>query len=153
MPSPIDRGEIKGHSAKNVEKEDVRRPDPSDLFSGLAFKIASDAYVGSLTYVRIYSGTLKTGSSILNPLKGKKERVTKILQMHANKRTELQEAKAGDIVALSGLKVTTTGETLCADHKPIVYDLMEFPETVISVAIEPKTSGDEGKLMESLEQH
>ncbi len=152
LPSPIDRGEIKGHSAKNTEKEDVRNPDASDLFSGLAFKIASDPFVGSITYVRIYSGTLKSGATILNPLKNKKERVTKILQMHANKRTELPEAKAGDIVALSGLKDTTTGETLCDNHKPIVYDLMEFPETVISVAIEPKTTADEKKLMETLEQ-
>ncbi|MCO4794316.1 MAG: elongation factor G [Bacteriovoracaceae bacterium] len=152
LPSPIDRGTIKGHSAKDTEKEDTRKPDSSDLFSGLAFKIASDPFVGSLTYVRIYSGTLKTGASVLNPLQNKKERITKILQMHANKRTELQEAKAGDIVALSGLKVTTTGETLCENHKPIVYDLMQFPETVISVAIEPKTSSDESKLMTTLEQ-
>jgi elongation factor G len=152
LPSPIDRGEIKGHSAKDTEKEDTRKPDASDLLSGLAFKIASDPFVGSITYVRIYSGTLKSGATILNPLKNKKERVTKILQMHANKRTELAEAKAGDIVALSGLKETTTGETLCENHKPIVYDLMEFPETVISVAIEPKTTADEKKLMETLEQ-
>jgi len=152
LPSPIDRGEIKGHSAKDTEKEDIRKPDAADLFSGLAFKIASDPFVGSITYVRIYSGTLKSGATVLNPLKNKKERVTKILQMHANKRTELQEAKAGDIVALSGLKETTTGETLCDNHKPIVYDLMEFPETVISVAIEPKTTADEKKLMETLEQ-
>ena len=152
LPSPIDRGEVKGHSAKNTDKEDVRRPDASDLFSGLAFKIASDPFVGSITYIRIYSGTLKSGATIINPLKNKKERVTKILQMHANKRTELPEAKAGDIVALSGLKETTTGETLCENHKPIVYDLMEFPETVISVAIEPKTTADEKKLMETLEQ-
>jgi elongation factor G len=152
LPSPIDRGEIKGHSAKNTEKEDLRKPDPDDLFSGLAFKIATDPFVGSITYVRIYSGTLKSGATILNPLKNKKERVTKILQMHANKRTELPEAKAGDIVALSGLKDTTTGETLCDNHKPIVYDLMEFPETVISVAIEPKTTADEKKLMETLDQ-
>lgn len=152
LPSPVDRGEIKGHSAKDTEKEDTRKPDASDLFSGLAFKIASDPFVGSITYVRIYSGTLKSGATVLNPLKNKKERVTKILQMHANKRTELAEAKAGDIVALSGLKETTTGETLCENHKPIVYDLMEFPETVISVAIEPKTTADEKKLMETLEQ-
>ncbi len=150
LPSPIDRGEIKGHSAKDYDKEEVRKPDAADLFSGLAFKIATDPFVGSLTYVRIYSGELKVGQNILNPLKKKKERIGKILQMHANKRTELDHAVAGDIVAISGLKDTTTGETLCADHKPIIYDLMEFPETVISVAIEPKTTADEKKLLESL---
>lgn len=152
LPSPIDRGEVKGVSAKDSEKEDIRKPDEKDLFSGLAFKIATDPFVGSITFVRIYSGTMKSGQSIYNPHNKKKERVNKILQMHADKRTELQEAKAGDIVAISGLKFTTTGETLCTDHKPIVYDLMEFPETVISVAIEPKTTADEKKLMESLEQ-
>ncbi|MCP4913641.1 MAG: elongation factor G [Oligoflexia bacterium] len=152
LPSPLDRGEVKGFSAKDKDKEDTRKPDPTDLFSGLAFKIMTDPYVGSLTFVRIYSGEIKVGQNIHNPLKGKKERVNKILQMHADKRTELPVAKAGDIVALSGLKFTTTGETLCADHKPIVFDLMEFPETVISVAIEPKTAADEKKLMEVLGQ-
>ncbi|ATH09316.1 translation elongation factor G [Halobacteriovorax marinus] len=150
LPSPIDRGEIKGHSAKDIEKEDSRKPSEEDLFSGLAFKIASDPFVGMLHYVRIYSGTLKQGATIYNPHKKKKERITKILQMHADKRTELAEAKAGDIVAVSGLKETITGETLCMDHKPIVYDLMDFPESVISIAIEPKTTADEKKLMDSL---
>jgi elongation factor G len=152
LPSPIDRGEVKGHSAKDTEKEDSRQPEVSELFSGLAFKIATDPFVGSLTYVRIYSGELKVGQNVMNPLKNKKERINKILQMHADKRTELDVAKAGDIVAISGLKFTVTGETLCADHKPIVYDLMEFPETVISIAIEPKTTADEKKLLTSLEQ-
>lgn len=152
LPSPIDRGEIKGHNAKDFDKAEIRAPDAADLFSGLAFKIATDPFVGSLTYVRIYSGELKVGQTVLNPLKKKKERVGKILQMHANKRTELERAVAGDIVAISGLKDTTTGETLCVDHKPIIYDLMEFPETVISVAIEPKTTADEKKLLESLGQ-
>lgn len=152
LPSPLDRGEIKGVSAKDVEKSDVRTPDEKDLFSALAFKIATDPFVGSLTYIRIYSGTLKVGQNVLNSLKNKKERVNKILRMHANKRTEVDTARAGDIVALSGLKFTTTGETLCAEHKPIIFDLMQFPETVISVAIEPKTTADEKKLMSSLEQ-
>ncbi|CAN0025820.1 unnamed protein product, partial [Chrysoparadoxa australica] len=152
LPSPIDRGEIKGHSAKDNEKEDSRKPDPSDLFSGLAFKITSDPFVGLLTYVRIYSGEIKVGQNVYNPLKKKKERVNKILQMHADKRKEIPEAKAGDIVALSGMKFTTTGETLCAEHKPIIFDLMEFPESVISVAIEPKTAADEKKLLSTLEQ-
>lgn len=152
LPSPIDRGEIKGHNAKDFDKVEVRVPNAEELFSGLAFKIATDPFVGSLTYVRIYSGELKVGQTVLNPLKKKKERIGKILQMHANKRTELERAVAGDIVAISGLKDTTTGETLCVDHKPIIYDLMEFPETVISVAIEPKTTADEKKLIESLTQ-
>lgn len=152
LPNPLDRGEIKGHSGKDNDKEDSRKPDPTDLFSGLAFKITSDPFVGLLTYVRIYSGEIKVGQNIYNPLKKKKERVNKILQMHADKRTEIETARAGDIVALSGMKFTTTGETLCTDHKPIIYDLMDFPESVISVAIEPKTTADEKKLLATLEQ-
>jgi elongation factor G len=152
LPSPIDRGEIKGHSAKDPSVEDVRKPDTSDLFSGLAFKITCDPFVGSLTYLRIYSGELKIGQSVYNPFKKKKEKISKILQMHADKRKELSSAGAGDIVALSGLKFTRTGETLCLDHRPIIFDLMEFPETVISVAIEPKTTADEKKLLETLKQ-
>lgn len=152
LPSPFDRGEIKGFSAKDHEKEDVRNPDETDLFSSLAFKITTDPFVGTLTYIRVYSGSVKVGESVINSLNGKKERINKILQMHADKRTEVNSASAGDIVAISGLKHTTTGETLCADHKPIVFDLMEFPETVISIAIEPKTTADEKKLLESLNQ-
>ena len=152
LPSPIDRGEVKGFSAKDHDKEDLRNPDESDLFACLAFKITTDPFVGSLTYVRVYSGTVKVGDSVVNSLKGKKERINKILQMHADKRTEVTSASAGDIIAISGLKYTTTGETLCSDHKPIVFDLMEFPETVISIAIEPKTTADEKKLLESLSQ-
>jgi elongation factor G len=152
LPSPLDRGEVKGFSAKDNEKEDSRKPDLAEPFSALAFKIMSDPFVGSLTFIRIYSGEIKAGQAILNPHKKKKERVNKIVQMHADKRTELATAGAGDIVALSGLKFSTTGETLCTDHKPIIYDLMDFPETVISVAIEPKTTADEKKLMETLDQ-
>lgn len=152
LPSPLDIGNIVGHDAKNTEKEAVRKPDPEDDFSGLAFKIASDPFVGTLTFFRIYSGELKVGQQIYNPLEDKKERVGKILQMHANKREELEVAKAGDIVALTGLKYTTTGQTLCTTNKAIIYDLMEFPETVISIAIEPKTSADEGKLEKTLTQ-
>lgn len=152
LPSPLDRGEVKGFSAKNNEKEDSRKPDLAEPFSALAFKIMSDPFVGTLTFIRIYSGEIKAGQPILNPHKKKKERVNKIVQMHADKRTELPSAGAGDIVALSGLKLSTTGETLCTDHKPIIYDLMEFPETVISVAIEPKTTADEKKLMDTLDQ-
>lgn len=151
LPSPSDIGEVKGHDAKEIEKIVTRKPEETELFSGLAFKISSDPFVGQITYVRIYSGELKSGSQVYNPLEKKKERITKILQMHANKRTELETASAGDIVAVSGLKFTTTGQTLCAEHKPIIYDLMEFPETVISIAIEPKTSADEDKLQKNLD--
>ncbi|MBH47065.1 MAG: elongation factor G [Halobacteriovorax sp.] len=152
LPSPIDRGEIKGHNVKEYEKVEIRKPEIDDAFSALAFKIATDPFVGSITYIRIYSGELKSGGTIYNPLKKKRERITKILQMHADKRTELDTAQAGDIVAVSGLKETTTGETLCAENKQIIYDLMDFPESVISIAIEPKTTADEKKLMESLKQ-
>lgn len=152
LPSPADRGELKGHSLKDPDKAEVRKPEVEEMFSGIAFKIATDPFVGSVTYVRIYSGKLESGQTVYNPLKKKRERVNKIFQMHADKRTELPEAFAGDIVAIAGFKETTTGETLCTENKPIVYDLMEFPETVISVAIEPKTAADEKKLLSTLEQ-
>lgn len=152
LPSPYDRGEIHGHSLKDPEKIETRKPEIDEMFSGIAFKIATDPFVGSVTYVRIYSGKLESGQTVYNPLKKKRERVNKIFQMHADKRTEIQEAFAGDIVAIAGFKETTTGETLCTENKPIIYDLMEFPETVISVAIEPKTAADEKKLLSALEQ-
>jgi elongation factor G len=151
LPSPLDKGEVKGHDAKDTEKVVSRKPDEKELFSGLAFKISSDPFVGQITYVRIYSGELTAGTQVYNPHEKKKERINKILQMHANKRTEVETASAGDIVAVSGLKFTTTGQTLCAEHKPIIFDLMEFPETVISIAIEPKTSADEEKLQKTLD--
>lgn len=152
LPSPTDRGELHGHSIKNPEKTEVRKPEVEEMFSGIAFKIATDPFVGSVTFVRIYSGKLESGQTVYNPIKKKRERINKIFQMHADKRTELQEAFAGDIVAIAGFKDTTTGETLCTENKPIIYDLMEFPETVISVAIEPKTAADEKKLLSTLEQ-
>ncbi len=151
LPSPLDIGATKAHDAKDFDLIVERNPSDEEPFSGLAFKIASDPFVGRITYLRIYSGILKTGQQVYNPLEKKKERINKLLQMHANKRTEIEEAGAGDIVAISGLKFTTTGQTLCLDHKPIIFDLMEFPETVISVAIEPKTSADEEKLQTTLE--
>ena len=152
LPSPVDRGELKGYSLKDPEKTETRKPETTEMFSGIAFKIATDPFVGSVTYMRIYSGKLESGQTVYNSLKKKRERVNKIFQMHADKRTELQEAFAGDIVAVAGFKETTTGETLCTENKPIVYDLMEFPETVISVAIEPKTAADEKKLLSTLDQ-
>lgn len=150
LPSPLDIGTIKGFDAKKEDEPATREPTNEELFSGLAFKVAKDPFVGLLIYTRIYSGTLKAGQTIFNPLNKKKERVGKILQMHANKREELSEAYAGDIVALTGMKNTITGQTLCAEHKPIIYDLMNFPETVISIAIEAKTAADEDKLHQAL---
>jgi elongation factor G len=152
LPSPIDIGATKGFDVKKKDLEISRKPNIDEPFSGLAFKIATDPFVGRITFLRIYSGELKAGQSVLNPLKNKKERINKILLMHANKREEIQSAVAGDIVAIAGLKFTTTSETLCAQSKPIIYDLMEFPETVISIAIEPKTSADEKKLEDVLAQ-
>ena len=151
LPSPLDIGAVKGHDVKDFEKMVERNPDESELFSALAFKISSDPFVGQITYLRIYSGELKAGAQVYNPLEKKKERINKILQMHANKRSELESAGAGEIVAVTGLKFTTTGQTLCAEHKPIIFDLMDFPETVISIAIEAKTSADEDKLQKTLE--
>lgn len=150
LPSPIDIGEVVGFDGKKEDQKASRKPSDDELFSGLAFKIARDPFVGLLTYMRIYSGVIKAGQNIYNPLSKKKERIGKILQMHANKREELNQAYAGDIVALTGMKHTVTGQTLCLDHKPIIYDLMNFPETVISIAIEPKTAADEAKLEKSL---
>jgi elongation factor G len=152
LPSPLDRGEVKGHSPKDIEKIITRAPDIKEPLSALAFKIATDPFVGNLTYIRIYSGELKAGQTIYNPLKKIKERVGKILRMHANKRDELPQATAGDIIAVSGLKNTFTGETLCIEQKGIIFDLMDFPETVISIAIEPKTAADEKKLLSTLAQ-
>jgi elongation factor G len=151
LPTPLDKGEVQGHDAKNLELIVGRKPDISEPFSALAFKISSDPFVGLITYLRIYSGELKSGSQVYNPHEKKKERINKILQMHANKRSELEAASAGDIIAVTGLKFTTTGQTLCSEYKPLIFDLMEFPETVISIAIEPKTSQDEEKLQKTLE--
>ena len=152
LPSPSDRGAVAGVCGKNKDKKVTRDPSPKESFSGLAFKIASDPFVGSLTYFRIYSGELISGQTVFNPLVGKRERIAKMLVMHANKREEVQKAYAGDIVALVGLKNTTTGQTLCLEKSKVIYDLMEFPETVISLAIEPNTSADEKKLSAALGQ-
>lgn len=152
LPSPVDIGDVIGYDVKSGERKISRRVDVTDDFSGLAFKIATDPFVGQITYFRMYSGELKAGSQVLNPHTGKKERIGKILEMHANKREELANAKAGDIIAITGLKGTTTGQTLCASNKPIIFDLMDFPETVISIAIEAKTTADEDKLYKVLDQ-
>jgi elongation factor G len=146
LPSPLDIKAIVGHKYNNVEEEDSRQPSEAEPFSALAFKIMTDPHLGKLTFVRIYSGRLETGSSVLNATTGKKERIGKIYQMHANKREEKDHAGAGMIIAVMGLKDTTTGNTLCDPDKPIILESMDFPDPVISVAIEPKTKADQEKL-------
>ncbi|MBT4880386.1 MAG: elongation factor G [Alphaproteobacteria bacterium] len=149
LPSPVDLPDVQGTSVDGKTEEE-RAPSDSAPFSGLAFKIMTDPFVGSLTFVRVYSGTLTSGSNILNAFKDKKERVGRMLLMHANSREDLKEAHAGDIVAICGLKYTTTGETLCDSSKPIVLERMEFPEPVIEVAVEPKTKADQEKMSQAL---
>ncbi len=146
MPNPLDVGEIQGIDAKDETKTDTRRPSEDEPFAGLAFKIASDPHLGKLTFVRVYSGRLVAGTQVLNVTKGRKERIGKIYQMHANKREEIASVGAGQIVAVMGLKDTTTGETLADSAKPIVLESMTFPAPVIQVAIEPKTKSDQEKL-------
>jgi len=144
MPAPTEVKAIRGTDDR--DQEDVRRSDDNAPFAALAFKIATDPYVGSLTFIRVYSGVLKSGDTVFNPIKGKKERVGRILQMHANSREELKEVCAGDIAAAVGLKDVTTGDTLCDPSNVITLERMEFPEPVISVAVEPKTKSDQEKM-------
>jgi len=146
LPSPLDVEAIVGTDMNDEEVSISRKPDNSEPFSALAFKIMTDPHLGKLTFIRVYSGVLETGSTILNSAKNRKERIGKIYQMHANKREERDNVGAGMIVAVMGLKDTTTGETLCDPAKPVVLESMDFPAPVISVAIEPKTKGDQEKL-------
>jgi elongation factor G len=146
LPSPLDIKAIVGHKMGDPEVEVERQPADSEPFSALAFKIMSDPHLGKLTFVRIYSGRLDTGTAILNSTKDNKERIGKIYQMHANKREEKDSAGAGMIIAVMGLKNTTTGDTLCDPDKPVILESMDFPDPVISVAIEPKTKADQEKL-------
>ena len=145
MPSPLEVKAIQGIDAK-TEEPIIRRSADDEPLSMLAFKIANDPFVGSLTFARIYSGKLESGSSVMNTVKDKRERIGRMLQMHANSREEIKEAFAGDIVALVGMKDTTTGDTLCATESPVILERMEFPEPVIEVAVEPKTKGDQEKM-------
>lgn len=145
LPSPVDINQIKGTNPK-TEVEEVRKLVPEESFAGLAFKIQTDPHVGKLTYVRVYSGIIKSGSYALNANNGKKERIGRLLLMHANDREEIKEAKAGSIVAVVGLKDTRTGDTLCDENKPITFEGIEFTEPVISLAIEPKTKADQEKM-------
>jgi len=146
MPSPIDVDNIKGVDVKDRSKELSRKCDDNEPFSALAFKIMTDPFVGSLTFARVYSGTVSTKDSVLNSTSGKKESIGRMLLMHANNREEIKEAYAGDIVALVGLKDVTTGETLCDPLKPIILEKMDFPNPVIEVAVEPKTKVDHEKM-------
>ena len=145
LPAPIDVPPIKGIDPK-TDAEVVRKSDDNEPLSMLAFKIMNDPFVGSLTFCRIYSGKLAKGVSLENTVKGKRERIGRMLQMHANSRQDIDEAYAGDIVALAGLKEVTTGDTLCDPLKPVILERMEFPEPVIQIAIEPKTKGDQEKM-------
>lgn len=146
LPSPLDVESIVGHSMADSSVEVIRHPDNKEPFAALAFKIMSDPHLGKLHFIRIYSGVLETGSAVLNSNKDRKERIGKIYQMHANKREERESAGAGMIVAVMGLKNTTTGETLCDIQKPVILESMDFPDPVIEVAIEPKTKSDQEKL-------
>ena len=145
LPSPLDVESVKG-IVPDSEEEIVRESDDAEPFSGLAFKIMNDPFVGSLTFVRIYSGVLEAGKTVANTVKDKKERVGRMLEMHSNSREDIKEARAGDIVALAGLKDTTTGDTLCDPLSPVILERMDFPDPVIEVAVEPKTKADQEKM-------
>ncbi len=149
LPAPNDLPPVKGTDPRTGEEED-RASDGAEPFSALAFKITADPYVGKLTYFRVYSGVVRAGSYVYNATRGKKERLARILQMHANHREDVGEAHAGDIVAAVGFREVTTGDTLCDEGKPIILEAIEFPEPVISVAVEPKTRADEDKLAAAL---
>merc|ERR1719284_690973 len=148
MPAPIDRPAIAGVTMDDEATE--RKSSDDEPFSALAFKLANDPFVGQLTFTRIYSGILKAGDTVLNTVKGKKERITRMLQMHANERTEVKEARAGDIVALVGLKETTTGDTLSDPENKVILERMDFPEPVIKIAVEPTSKAEQEKMGQAL---
>ncbi|MFN8185136.1 MAG: EF-Tu/IF-2/RF-3 family GTPase [Candidatus Nanopelagicales bacterium] len=152
LPSPLDVAAITGYKPSDESVELERKPNDDEPFSALAFKIAADPHLGKLTYIRIYSGVLNAGTQVLNSVKDRKERIGKIYRMHANKREEIASVGAGEIVAVMGLKDTTTGETLCDPANPIVLESMTFPAPVIEVAIEPKTKGDQDKLATAIQR-
>jgi elongation factor G len=149
LPSPLDRGQVRAHELDS-DKDFFVQPDDNAPFSALAFKIMSDPYVGRLTFIRIYSGTLKKGMTLLNTNKDSRERISRLLEMHANQRKEREEFYAGDIAACVGLRSASTGDTLCSPDHPLLLEKMEFPEPVISMAIEPKSKGDREKLAQAL---
>ena len=146
LPSPLDIPPMVGHDPEDPEKEIIRKPEDTEPFSALGFKIMTDPFVGQLIFIRNYSGTLKTGDSVLNPRTRKTERIGRLLKMHANKREEISEILAGDICAAVGLKNLVTGDTICSDKSPVVLESIDFPEPVIEVAVEPKTKADQEKM-------
>jgi len=146
LPSPAELPPVEGHGVRDENEIVTRRPSDDEPFAALAFKIMADPHLGKLTYLRVYSGRLDTGTNVINPTKGRKERIGKIYRMHANKREEIASVGAGHIVAVMGLKDTTTGETLCAINAPVVLESMTFPAPVIHIAIEPRSKGDQEKL-------
>ncbi len=150
LPAPTDKPPVNGHDVDKPEKVIVRKPTVDEPASALAFKIMTDPYVGKLTYMRVYSGTVKAGSYLLNPTSGIKERIARLLRMHSNKREDIKEALAGDIIAAIGLRKTTTGDTLCDPKHPVILESMTFPEPVVSVSIEPRTKADQEKLTDAL---
>jgi elongation factor G len=151
LPSPLDIAAVTG-TKPGTDEEIVRKADDKEPFAGLAFKIMDDPFVGTITFVRIYSGTLNSGTAALNSVKEQRERIGRMLLMHANSREDIKEAFAGDIVAIAGLKYTTTGETLCDPSNPIVLEKMEFPDPVIEVALEPKSKADQEKMGVALQR-
>src|ERR1700734_342408 len=150
LPSPLDIPAVVGHNPDNMEEEVIRKADDSEPFSALGFKIMTDPFVGQLIFIRVYSGQLKTGDSVLNPPTGKTERIGRLLKMHANKREEITEILAGDICAAVGLKNLVTGDTICTEKAPIVLESIDFPAPVIEVAVEPKTKVDQEKMGHAL---
>ena len=152
LPSPVDVADIQGHEPHHDETHIVRKTSDDEPFAALAFKITTDPFVGRLSYIRVYSGVLAAGSYVYNSVKDRKERVGRLVQMHANKRQEIDEVRAGDIAAVIGLKETRTGHTLCSEDQPIILEAMKFPNPVIDVAIEPKTKADSDKLGHALQK-
>lgn len=152
LPNPMDVGEVIGHEMGNEDVEMRRKPSAEEPFSGLAFKIAAHPFFGQLTFVRVYSGRVEPGNEVLNSTKGKKQRIGKIFQMHANKENPVDEAVAGNIYAIIGLKDITTGDTICSKDEPIILESMDFPDPVIQVAIEPKTKADQEKLSTAIQR-
>jgi elongation factor G len=152
LPGPLDIPPVKGHGPASPDVEQYRQTKDDAPFAALAFKIMTDPFVGQLTFFRVYSGTLESGSYVFNATKGKKERIGRLLRMHANKREEIKEVYAGDIGAAVGLRGTTTGDTLCDENHPIILEAMEFPEPVISIAIEPRTKADQDKMGVALQK-
>jgi len=146
LPSPADVASVSATYANDPEKEVLVKCDDTEPFAGLAFKVMTDPFVGSLTFVRVYSGVVEAGTSVINTVKDKKERIGRMLLMHANNREDVKEARAGDIIALAGLKNTTTGDTLCAESREVILEKIEFPEPVIQIAVEPKTTADQEKM-------